>query len=394
MRVVIVDPALHSLGGHHFTATERLSKILSALDVDFECWASMAASGEVVSELQARPIFSRWVYGRSFKSRDEFDTFVASTTHELRRALRWNFSRPDLFILPSCDQVLALALARALRFRFGVIPKVVMWLIFAPHPEKPIDDPALEPLFEEYRIAFKALRDVCKNDKLISVFCETERMASAYHRLIDLPILVAPGPGVAEAGQVHQLPLNRKMTVTVACLGHATPAKGYELLPTAVRSVLAWREDIQFKIHAAINRADRCPNYSPLLEMASLGSRVTVVDKPLSTNEYNSWLDQANFVLLPYDPEVYGTRGSGVFTDATMRGIPTIVTRGCAFAQSAIEEEAAVAIDVYNSDGIAQAIMLAMERHAEIAKNAELFAAKQRRQLSSDAIIREAIGRV
>ena len=393
VRAVIVDPALHSLGGHHFTATERLRGILSALDVEVECWASTDASDEVISELHARPIFSHWIYGRNFESHGEFDTFVASTVSELRRTLRWKFLQPDLFILPSCDQVLALALAKALRFRLGGPPRIVIWLLFAPHPEKLIDDPSLEPLFEEYRVAFKALRDVCKNDKLISVFCETERMASAYRRVIDLPIMVAPGPGVTEPGQVRPLPLKTKMTVTIACLGHATPAKGYGLLPAAVKSVLAHREDVQFKIHAGINKADRFPDFSSLQQMASLGSRVTVVGEPLSSDDYNEWLDYSNFILLPYDAKVYGTRGSGVFTDAAIRGIPTIVTKGCAFAQAAIEDGAAVPIDVHNSDGIARAINLAIEHQAIITKKAGLFAVKQRSRLSAGAIIREALAK-
>ena len=110
MKALIVDPALHSMGGHHYNAMLALKAELSAQGIDHECLVSAYADGQVTGDLKGRPCFTRALYGRSYEEPGEFERCVRDTTRELSRGLRRSLPAPDLLILPCCDQVLALSL--------------------------------------------------------------------------------------------------------------------------------------------------------------------------------------------------------------------------------------------------------------------------------------------
>ena len=160
MKALIIDPAVHSRGGHHYNATLRLKNELTTLGIEHGCLASSFADRDVVQDLAATPCFTGNVYGRTDWSYEAFVRDVAQTSRQLSSGIRrLGRTLPDLLILPCCDQVLALALARHLqRRRFAPAPRVVLWLLYAPNCKKAPDDPDLAELYGEYREAFAALK--------------------------------------------------------------------------------------------------------------------------------------------------------------------------------------------------------------------------------------------
>ena len=59
MKALIIDPAVHSLGGHHFNAVQRLRDELAGLGVAAPCLGSAYADSRVVDELACTPTFTR-----------------------------------------------------------------------------------------------------------------------------------------------------------------------------------------------------------------------------------------------------------------------------------------------------------------------------------------------
>ncbi|MCA0246239.1 MAG: glycosyltransferase, partial [Proteobacteria bacterium] len=110
---------------------------------------------------------------------------------------------------------------------------------------------------------------------------------------------------------------------------------------------------------------------APVFEMlAELGPRVTVSTEVLSQSDYLARLSRADLVLLPYDPEVYKTRGSGVFFEARRLGIPVIATKGCGFARPAFEAGWGVEIPQHDSSGIAAAVLQALQKIDDLTSRA------------------------
>ncbi len=366
MKALIIDPALHSMGGHHYNAALGLKIELSKLGVDYACLASSFADRDVVQGLEATPSFTRSVYGRTEWTHRAFGESVAETCRQLSRGLRGRSRVPDLLILPCCDQVLALALAKYLRRpRFAPAPHIVLWLLYAPHYKKAIDDPAVADLYDEYREAFAALRSAVGDEKIV-VYCETAAMARAYREAVGLEIGVMPGPNLIAAGDAGS-ERGHGQPPTVVCIGFANEAKGYRLLPGAIECVLEAHRDVRFMIHGVVRGSDAEADTAVFDALSKIGTRVAVSNEVLTQEAFLSWLRQADMVLLPYDRQVYKTRGSGVFNEARTIGKPVVATRGCDFAQSAFEGGWGVEIVDRSSGGVARAVLSALDRLPDLA---------------------------
>ena len=374
MKALIVDPALHSMGGHHYNAVLRLKIELSKLGVDHACLASSFANNDVVQGLEATPSFTRSVYGRTEWTRRAFAEGVAETRQQLAAGLRRQGRAPNLLVLPCCDQVLALALAKYLRRpRFAAAPHIVLWLLYAPHYKKAIDDTAVAELLDEYREAFAALRAAVGDDKIV-VYCETTAMARAYREVVGLEIKVMPSPNLIAAGDAT-VKRNDGHPPTVVCIGFANAPKGYRLLPAAVEHVLQARHDLRFLIHGIVRGSDVEADAAIFDALSKMGTRVSVSNEVLTREAYLSWLCRADLVLLPYDRQVYKARGSGVFNEARNIGIPVVAPQGCDFARPAFEGGWGVEIVDQSSSGVAQAILSALEQLPSLAARARAAAA-------------------
>lgn len=362
MKVLIIDPALHSMGGHHYNATHALRAKLSALGVEHDCLGSANADAQTIRDLGCTPCFTQAVYGRTYEAPEEFEQRVQTVLKELSNALK---QRPkvDLIILPCCDQVLAFGLARY--FRFRPAPHLLFWVLYAPHHNKPFDDPATLPLRRETREAFAALQRIVGLQR-ISAFCETPQMADIYRDLTSFEIGVASGPGAISGTRAER----QGGAPVVSCIGFANEAKGYRLLPEALRKVIRRNHDVRFMIHGVFQGSDARDQAPVFKALAELGPRITVSTEVLSQPDYLAWLDQADLVLLPYDPEVYKTRGSGVFFEARRLGIPVIATRGCGFAQPAFEAGWGVEIPQPDASGVAAAVLQALQKIDELTSRA------------------------
>jgi|FEC22Drversion2_1045045.scaffolds.fasta_scaffold01035_6 glycosyltransferase involved in cell wall biosynthesis len=365
MKALIVDPALRSMGGHHHSAVRRLQAELARRGIAAYCLGSAYADQRVVQDLACTPVFTRSIYGRSYEQPGEFAQSVEETRRQLAPVLRRK--RPDLIIVPCCDQVLAGALARQLASTPRSV-RVLAWVLFAPHHLMASDDPRSEPFHSESQAAFGRLAATAGG---LHLLCETPAMADFYRRLLGLEVGVVPGPGL----RAFQRPSKSAGDApTVACIGFANRAKGYRLLPEALELVLAKDERARFMIHGVMKGSDD-PDRATFDRLARLGARVDVQQNVLRPDEYLARLTEADVLLLPYDPAVYRTRGSGVFSDARTIGIPVVASRGCAFAQPAFDEGWGVEIKEYNGLATGLAVLEALGRLTELSLSAERVAA-------------------
>lgn len=372
MKALIIDPAVHSMGGHHYNSVQRLQDELGKLGVDAPCLGSAYADRRVTQELACTPTFSRSVYGRSYATRAEFAESVEETSRQLSQAMRRLRSSPELIILPCCDQVLAAALARHLKsIRFAPRPQVLLWILYGPHHLKTTDHPEIAGLIAESREAFANLKASVGDVGGMTVYCETSAMADFYRGLIGVEVGVMPGPGlVAHARATRGAPSRP----TVSCIGFANRPKGYRLLPEAVRHVLQEHGDARFMIHGVVGGSDAQADQPIFDRLAGMGERVIVRQDVLSPQDYLTWLSQADLLLLPYDPDVYRSRGSGVFSDARAIGIPVVAAQGCAFAQPAFDGGWGVAMEEYSGPGLGSAILSALARLDDLGNRANLAA--------------------
>lgn len=372
MKALIIDPAAHSLGGHHFNAVQRLQGELGKLGVAAPCLGSAYADRRVVDELACTPTFTRSVYGRSYATPAEFDDSVAETGRQLGEAMRRS-GGPDLVILPCGDQVLAMALARQLKRSWSrTRPHILLWLLYGPHHLKAPDHPAGAALAGEARAAFAAL---AANAGAVRAYCETPAMADFYRGLVPFEVGVMPGPGLAARARTARTAAGPPI---VSCIGFANRAKGYRLLPQAMQHVLDHRRDVRFRIHGIVKGSDAEADQPMFDRLAGLDRRVEVRQDVLTSDEYLARLAEADLLLLPYDPDVYRWRGSGVFADAHHVGIPVVAPKECAFARPAFDDGWGVAMKDYDDTSLGIAVLEALHRLGSLSACAAAAASRVR----------------
>lgn len=360
MKALIIDPAVHSLGGHHFNAVQRLQAELAGLGLAAPCLGSAYADRQVVDELACTPTFTRSVYGRSYATPAEFAESVEETGRQLAEAMRRS-GTPDLIILPCCDQVSAMALARQLKRLWSrPRPRLLLWLLYGPHHLLAPDDPAAAGLDGEARAAFAEL---AANAGGVEAYCETPDMADFYRGLVPFEVGVMPGPGLPARARGARLAGGPPV---VSCIGFANRAKGYRLLPHAMRHVLDHHRDVRFMIHGIAKGSDAEADQPMFDLLAGLGKRVEVRQEVLTSSEYLGRLAETDLLLLPYDPDVYRRRGSGVFADAHHVGIPVVAPKDCAFARPAFDDGWGVAMKEYDGNSLGIAVLEALDRLAPL----------------------------
>jgi glycosyltransferase involved in cell wall biosynthesis len=363
MKVLIADPGLHSMGGHHYNAVQRLMDELAAPGFETRCFGAAQADPHTMHTLACRPVFSRSVYWRRYHGNDEFDAAVRATARELFGALRATAFWPDLVVLPSCDQVLAAALAKGLRRHpLRRPPALLMWLLYAPHRHRLSDDPTASRQAEECRAAFARLSRSVGHDQ-ITVCCETDALAGFYGRLLAMDVRVLPGPGPA-------MPTQRRSATTggrvlIVCAGFANRAKGYHLLPEAIARVLRQR-DVRFLVHGIVDGTDSPEGHSTFGRLRQLGERVITTSERLQTKQYREMLAEADLVLMPYDPDAYRERGSGLLAEAQALGVPVVAPQAAAFARPAFHCGWGVPIREHSAAGVAGAVVEACDRLDEL----------------------------
>jgi glycosyltransferase involved in cell wall biosynthesis len=363
MKTLIVDPAIHSRGGHHYAAIDRLQSEFSRLGIEAACLGSAAATPDIACDLACSPTFASPVYGRDYSGPKEFDLRVARTSRELSRALQRMGTWPDILVLPCCDQVLAAAVARVLRRHpLKPPPQVLAWLLYGPHHQLAPDNPAAIPFHGEARRAFTALLKAVGGRQKLTAYCETEAMAAFYRKLLPFDVEVAPGAGIALRDASGASPPDAAERPRLTVAGFANRSKGYRLLPDAIPQLLQRHATSRFTVHGIVAGSDAEDDAWIFDSLERLGPRVDIRRDVLSDEDYLDLLARTDLLLLPYDPEAYRVRGSAISNQARRLGIPIVAPADCAFAWPAFDDGYGVAMSSYSPDGLAEATVEALGR--------------------------------
>ena len=184
-------------------------------------------------------------------------------------------------------------------------------------------------------------------------------MADFYRNLVPFEVGVMAGPGLPARARAARAAGGPPV---VSCIGFANRAKGYRLLPQALQHVLDRHGDVRFMIHGIVKGSDAEADQPLFDRLAELGERVEVRQEVLASDEYLARLAEADLLLLPYAPDVYRRRGSGVFADAHHVGIPVVAPKECAFARPAFEGGWGVAMKDYDGKSLGIAVLEALDR--------------------------------
>ncbi|MDJ0843117.1 glycosyltransferase [Crocosphaera sp.] len=183
-------------------------------------------------------------------------------------------------------------------------------------------------------MGLKAIFDNCFQSQLwpkkIQFYTDTDDLIQRYNSLSEVKLYKIPIPFRQEKLQQNIEISNTDKPIHFVYLGDARPEKGYHYLPNIVESL--WTDYIQpEKIKLTIQSNFSIEGGEGLIPQSRLAlerypdSKVTLIRQAMSADDYYQILAEADALILPYDPNSYRFRTSGVLTEALAAGKPVIV---------------------------------------------------------------------
>jgi hypothetical protein len=167
----------------------------------------------------------------------------------------------------------------------------------------------------------------------LHLFADTRPLADLWRGLLGIPVTAVPLPvTVSEGSEGQESPVGEPPNLVFA--GGGRSEKGYCLLPAIVA---AFQDRARFTIQSGPidRRSDPAVQRAHRALKARIGPRVQVIERELVPQDYLGLLRDADLMLLPYDPDAYGPRSSGILAETRTLAIPAVVPRGCWMEQEA-----------------------------------------------------------
>lgn len=229
----------------------------------------------------------------------------------------------------------------------GHEPVVILHLGYA--SERFAADPRLRRLLSALEVEGKRDRARFVTDSPI--------LQSRYEAILQQPITLLPVVVSRHAMESSKRPGNPPC---FACLGSAREDKGFPEVLAAVDSLSASTQPISARF--VLQSSD--PDHRSAVALEGFRSapkkHVSLVDHPLSEEAYLQLLRDADVLLLPYRPETYKERTSGVFCEALSAGKPVIVSEGSLMARQVSRERTGWLVRDRHPESIARVIRRAL----------------------------------
>lgn len=405
MEVIFLDPGLIGKAGHSYNLAKILSDTLTRRNLEHRIFGMKALDPSIGAEIGAIPHFTRSLYecvertpleqrlqrlaailGRnsaqgSPHSEPKTWKIINQSFESDLRALPQDVWEPDNIVaLPAITQNQLFGLVRFLRARAkDRLATVVCHLMFPPSYVPWAQVSQLGAQF--YRDAFAAAAGLIGRTLFFTT--ENEAMQTLYWRDFGMSTKILPLPFGAPAPKKESRQDGR---IRLGFLGDSRRDKGFHLLPRAVELCERQQLDVEFIIQIQHGGWEQ----DVIEAEAALRAlpNVLLVEGMLTTEEYNAWTREIDIMLLPYDPVIFGLRGSGVFTESVAAGLPIIASGGTFAAKSIEKDEAAGEVFApHTSEGLAAAIARLMSRQSECKAEAQARALDFAHRHSGDAFV-------
>jgi glycosyltransferase involved in cell wall biosynthesis len=273
---------------------------------------------------------------------------------DLLRIDHASFSRSDVVLFPTViyNQLLGI-LQWAESFAPASLPRIVVLLMFPPE---------YTPLTRQKNGPGKLYKyswEQCPRpiQEHVRLCCETGAMADCYEQVFSVRPAVLPTP--ISGWQNASFDLGRRAArasadaFLISYLGHGRHEKGFHLLADILPRIRSTGRPLRFFVQASeLNEPGLAEVAASLRGTASVNLR----EGTLTRTDYYSILAASDLTLLPYDPERYRCRGSGVYSEAAVMGTPVVVPGHTWMEKEVHDHLHGVAFERFTPDTVATAV--------------------------------------
>lgn len=351
-RIVIVEQTALGIGGHYFAYTGAIAR--AAVEEGFETVVLHNVKLDPVWDIpgiRTVPVFTyTWSEAERAGIRDWAPGNIAFEYAEALETVA--VGRDDHVLFHTLGKV---DLENVLRYLLGLaassdLPSFHIILRY--------DISELEPLMDLFGPLFRRLRDSSIGQRVF-LHTDTDLLTRDYTALTGVAFGTLPIPfeqqplkdGLVRERKAEASPLE------IVYLGDARLEKNFHYIPQACREL--WDSHLSTgvaKLVAQCNFNTPGGETGQLAAVQSLAqfppSTVHLIDRPQPTDEYYAALARAALVIVPYCPERYRSRSSGILVEAIAAGKPVVTTKG-SWMETMVDESHAVLLDTPDDLGAA-----------------------------------------
>jgi glycosyltransferase involved in cell wall biosynthesis len=396
MEIVLLDNGLISRGEHSYSLAKTVGAALSRRGLPHRLFATKNVDLSIATELGAIAHFTRslydnespwlviptWATGRSteriISERRSARLLNATFARDLAALPRDIWTPDTLVVVPGLSQNQILGLVRTLVAKpDSGRPRTLCQLMFPPDwtPWGRVARHGARLYGEAFRLAAPLI------GKSLFFTAENEPIAAFYREQfgIDAKVLPVPFGGTRPA-------IIREGKPTFGFLGYSKSDKGFALLPQAIEACRASDIAADFTIQVRHDGWEAATVAAEQVLRRMDGIRL--IEGVLNEDDFIAETDRIDAMLLPYDPLLFGLRGSGLFTQSVAAGRPVVASAGT-FAAAEIARGAAEGevFSPYDASALAAAILRLASRFTAAQTRAAQLAKAFARQHSADTYV-------
>jgi hypothetical protein len=328
-RLVLLDPCLDGQRGHYLPLARALTAGAQALgaEVAWACHAGLDAT-LAPAEVLLRPCFARSFF--DLPQAEVAGTDLGPEFAPPLAALMEEFAGPGTHMLAhSCDPGMLRAALQRAEAREEL--PVTLHLCLPNHPWRM---PGRAAGIEASR-ALQRLAATPAWNRQLFLWTETRTLAAQIGQRLGQPVPALPLPAPAWAVGAP-LPPAGAAPLCLAFLGEARLDKGFLDLPELAEA-LDGLAGVRLLIHVLAPPHGFTAEHDAALARLAARPDVTLVPEALDETRYRAMLDAADGVLLPYHPQHYAGRGTGILCDAIAAGRMVVARAGPTMDEHASE---------------------------------------------------------
>jgi len=358
-RLFLFDQNLKSAGGHYLGYATRVTEAAGAVGIPTVIVANVSAHENLATTHKILPVLERDYWQEMCPSSGEDPhTHLSRSAELLAGSLdgvqhQEQISENDVLFFPYVNLAEVMGLARWRR-QSQITPRSV--LLFRRDLDEQGVDAAVGPRAGAVLLR-QALADLfaCPGSDRIRLFTDSDNLTEEYGQALGRRFQTAPIPVDPELFQAR---LKHSGSITLLYLGDARTEKGYAVLPqiaTALKTDLSSGR-VRMILQSNFNVPGGEPGIRAAREFLSTLPNITLLHEAVMDDEYNKYLLSADLILLPYQPERYISRTSGILAEAICAGLPAVVPQGTWLSDQVRRRGAGVVYEGLDLNGAARAV--------------------------------------
>jgi glycosyltransferase involved in cell wall biosynthesis len=363
----IIDSDLMNRRGHHYEYVKSIYDEWVGRGLSANVYCSTNADMDIVRYFGAEAVFSRGFQTRcrpvpGLTKLSLVVNFIVSNavfSKELKRIGSSGVDQSDVLLIHTIDPNQLFGLYfwyRSIRPEHRPRAVLIFRLGVGDNPDTRRYSTFLYGMF--FRAAFSVA------GRKMVLFSDSVDLAGEYEALAKTPVTVLPIPHIPDAGGTETGAPDGKYVVLYP--GEARVEKGYHLLPRAVGNLLSKREDVRFVIQSNVSGNPSQEVLGARVGIKALKKDVEYIDRILESEEYYEIMRRADAILLPYSPETYRKRTSGILAEAMAFGKPVVVPGGTWMERQIAEYgHCGIVMNRYDEESLEEAIDAILDNREE-----------------------------